>query len=169
MKKILSLLILFAFIVACDDGDLAIETVDFDSITAVQSCDTVSPTLANVLFKINTAEALILELPALAIKNEVGTDVEFNVTASGTTKITYRIFSDNVTTAYFCDDIPLTEPTVLNEIIAEAGTVLITTVLDTDGETYNHSIQLLGISLVTSNGSRITDLSIDEFGQVTTK
>lgn len=168
MKKIISLLILFAFIVACDDGDLAIETVDFDSITTVQSCNDVSPTLANILFKINAAEALIIELPALAIKNEVGTNIEFNVTASGTTKITYRIFSNTVTTSYFCDDIPLTEPTVLNEIIAEAGTVLITTVLDADDTTYNHTIQLSGISLVTSNDSRITDLSIDEFGQVTT-
>lgn len=169
MKKILSLLTLFVFIIACDDGDLAIETVDFDSITTVQSCNDVSPTIANVLFKINVAEALILELPALAIKNEVGTNVEFNVTASGPTKITYRIFSDNVTTAYFCNDIPLTEPIVINEIIAEAGTVLITTVLDADGETYNHTIQLSGISLITSDDSRNTDLSINDFGPVTTK
>ncbi len=169
MKKILSLLILFSFIIACDDGDLAIETVDFDSVATVQSCDNVSPTLANVLFKINTAEALILELPALAIKNEVGANVEFNVSASGTTRITYRTFSDNVTTAYFCDDIPLTEPTVVNEIIAETGQVFITTVLDADGETYNHTIQLSGISLVSSDDSRITDLSINNFGEVTTQ
>jgi len=150
MKKNIFVLLLITMI-ACDDGDLAIETVDFDSITLVQSCNDVSPTLANLLFKINATEALILELPALAIQNEVGTDVEFNVSASGSTRITYRIFSATVTNAYFCDDIPPTEPVVINEVIAEAGSVFITTVLDAD-----------------SDDSRNTDLSINEFGVVTT-
>ena len=169
MKKNLSLLTLYLFAIACDDGDLAIETIDFDSITSVQSCNTISPTLENVLFKINTTEALILELPALAIENKESDSIEFSVTATGTTKITYRILSDNVTTAYFCENIPLTEPTVINEIIAEGGTVLITTTLNADSETYNHAITLRDISLVTSQDSRITDLSIDVFGDVTTQ
>ena len=170
MKKNILLLTLFLFIIACDDGDLAIETIDFNSISSIESCNDneVSPILSNVLFKINTDEVLILELPALAIENIEQTD-ELNVTATGTTRVTYRIFSDNVTTNYFCNDIPLTEPTVLNEIIAEDGKVLITTVLNDDGETYNHTIQLSGISLVTSDDSRITDLSINEFGEVSTK
>lgn len=168
MKKNLSLFVLFLLIVACDDGDLTIETLDFDSIRTVQSCEDVSPTLENILFKINDKDALILELPALAIKNEVGTNVEFNVTATGTTRITFRIFSDTVTTAYFCSDIPVTEPIVIDEIIAQSGTVLITTTLDEDGVTYNHDIDLIAISLVTSDDSRITDLSINDFGNATT-
>ena len=167
MKKIIFTFLLVS-IVACDDGDLAIETVDFDSITTVQSCDDVSATESNLLFKINGEEALILTLPALAIQNVEGT-TEFDVTSSGTTVITYRIFSDNVTTAYFCSGIPPTEPTVLSEVIAESGTVSITTTLEDDMLTYTHVITLNEISLVTSDNSRITDQSINVFGEVTTE
>ena len=48
----------------CNDGDLQIETVDFDSIETVQSCNTISASTENVLFKINGDEALILTLPS---------------------------------------------------------------------------------------------------------
>lgn len=167
MKKILSVLTLFLIIIACDDGDIAIETIDFDSVTEVQYCGGVLPNSKNVLFKINNDEALILELHKSVIENIEKDSMVFDVTAAGDTKIIYRIFSDNVSKDYFCNDIPLTEPVVLNEIIAESGDVIITTTLD--NETYTHDIKLRGISLVTSNNSRITYLSINEFGVVTTE
>ncbi|TMM53927.1 hypothetical protein FEE95_18715 [Maribacter algarum] len=167
MKKILCLGIL-ALLFSCDDGDLQIETIDFDSAT-IQNCDAVSAETANVLFKLNTSEALILELPSGAIKNEVSDGaISTAVTASGPARATYRTFSDNVSTNYFCNDIPLTEPTVIEEIIAQGGEVLITTTLNADGVTYEHEIRLNTISFVTSNDSRITNLAIDNFGTVTT-
>ena len=167
MKKILGLFILI-LVFACDDGDLQIETIDFDS-TTIQNCGPVSAETANVLFKLNSSEALILELPNGAIKNEVsdGT-IQYNVTGSGPAKTTYRTFSDNVSLNYFCNAVPLTEPTVVEEIIAQGGSVLITTSLNADGVTYEHLIQLSAISFVTSNGNRITNLTIDNFGTVTT-
>jgi len=167
MKNILSLTLLF-LVLACDDGDLQIETIDFDSVS-IQNCDPVSSEAANVLFKLNTAEALILELPNGAIKNEVSEGpIAYAVTISGPVKATYRTFSDNVSTDYFCSDIPLTEPTVVEEIIAQGGEVLITTTLNDIGTTYAHEIQLNTISFVTANDTRITNLSIDNFGTVTT-
>ncbi len=168
MKKILCLVIL-AFLFSCDDGDLQIETIDFDSVT-IQNCDAVSAETANVLFKLNTSEALILELPNGAIKNEVSNGaISFAVTASGPAKATYRTFSDNVTITYFCNNnIPLAEPTVVEEIIAQGGQALITTTLNSDGLTYEHEIKLSTISFVTANDSRITNLAIDNFGTVTT-
>lgn len=167
MKHIL-FLSLFVLLFACDDGDLEIETIDFDSAT-IQNCDPVSAETANVLFKLNTSEALILELPNGAIKNEVSAEpIEYAVTASGPAKATYRTFSDNVSTDYFCSDIPLTEPTVVEEIIAQGGVVLISTTLNADGISFEHEIQLNTISFVTSNDTRITNLSIDNFGTVIT-
>ncbi len=167
MKKFLFSSLLFVLF-SCDDGDLQIETLDFDS-ASIQFCTTVVANEANVLFKLNDSEALILQLAAGTIKNEVTTDtIESSVGANGPTKIIYRTFSDKVSKAYFCSEIPLTEPMVIEEIIAEGGTVSITTVLSDDGISYEHTIELIEISLLTSENNRITDLSINNFGAVVT-
>lgn len=167
MKK-MALFAVFCVLFSCDDGDLQIEGIDFDSST-IQFCT--SPTTAsnNVLFKINEDEALILDLQSGALQNQATTDTIVS-TVPGQSTLTYRIFSDNVTTNYFCDDIPPSTPTVVEEIPAEGGEVLITTLRsETDTTMYEHTIRLKGISLVNSIGERITDLTIDEFGTVTTQ
>ncbi|MDC6389888.1 hypothetical protein PP182_14410 [Maribacter sp. PR1] len=165
MKKYIASAICVLFL-SCDDGDLEIETLDFDSITSVQSCGEVSSTASNVLFKINGDEALILELPNGAIANEVTLeDIAVNVNESGS--VIYRIFSGDVSNSYFCDDVPPVEPIVAEEISAEDGIIYITTTA-TDSVTFEHTIRLSGISLITGNDSRITDLRINEFGTITT-
>lgn len=151
----------------CDDGNLQIETVDFDSINQVQNCGSLSVTAANVLFKINGDEALILTLPSGLLKNEVTTEARASA-VPGNSKISYRIFSENVAKAYFCDAPPALTPTVMEEIEAQGGSIFITTT-QTDSVTYTHNIQLSGISFVNKDGSRITDLQVNEFGIVTTK
>tara|TARA_R110000744_G_scaffold39559_3_gene90009 strand:+ start:4074 stop:4580 length:507 start_codon:yes stop_codon:yes gene_type:complete len=150
----------------CNDGDLQIETVDFDSIETVQSCDTVSVSTENVLFKINGDEALIVTLPSGLLKNEVST-TELTSAVPGSSQISYRIFSETVTSTYFCDSPPPLTPTVLEEIEAEGGSIIITTTTE-DSITFSHTIQLSGITFLNENGSRITDLQVSEFGTVTT-
>ena len=155
---------------ACDDGDLQVETLDFDSET-IQFCDTspVVADVANLLFKINDSEALILELPAGTIRSAVTTEpILSQVSESGPSRISFRLFSDDVSEDYFCSTVPLTEPTVLEEIIAQGGEVRITTVIGNDSLSFNHTIEFSGISLVTSSDERITDLSINNFGTVQT-
>ncbi len=165
MKKVFSLVFLSIFL-SCDDGNLLIETVDFDSIEIIGSCEEVSATTANVLFKINVDEALILALPAGLLKNEITTeDIESAIPSAS--QLTYRIFTGDVSTNYFCDDLPPVSPTVSEEITAEDGSVLITTTTE-DSITFEHSIRLINISFVTEDGSRITDLQVSEFGTVTT-
>ncbi|SDL92839.1 hypothetical protein [Kriegella aquimaris] len=163
--------VFFSFLVlltSCNDGDLQIETLDFDTITTIGTCQTVDVSTANVLFKINDDEALILELSSGLLTNEIVTDDKVSlVTASGPSKVIYRIFSGTVTNNYFCDDIPLTEPTVIEEIIAEQGEILVTTAT-TDEKTYVHTLKLSNISFVTGNNTRITNLSINNFGTVST-
>lgn len=165
MKKILALCLIFSM-TACDDGDLQIEVLDFDE-SAIQFCETISLD-TRIFFKIDDDEALILNLQSGLLKNEVS-DGTITSTVPGQSKITYRIFNDNVSKDYFCNEIPLAEPAVIDEIEAEGGEVLITTILAEDGESYEHTFELSGISLVTKNGSRITDLRINDFGTVTTK
>ena len=151
---------------ACNDGDLQIETVDFDSITNVQNCGTLSTTTSNVVFKINGDESLIITLAGGLLKNEV-TTTDRESLVPGNSQVSYRIFSDNVTSAYFCDSPPPLIPIVSEEIEAEGGSVFITTT-QTDSVTFLHTIKLSGITFVNENGSRITDLQINEFGTVTT-
>jgi hypothetical protein len=151
---------------SCNDGDLQIETVDFDSIKTVQNCGTVSTSTTNVLFKINGDEALILTLPSGLFKNEVST-TNIESAVPGNSQVSYRIFSGDVTSAYFCDSPPPLTPTVMEEIEAAGGTIIISTTTE-DNITYTHTIQLSGISFVNENGSRITDLQINEYGTVTT-
>ncbi len=167
MKKKLYLILCILF-VACDDGDLQIETIDFDS-TTIQTCDPVSTESNNLLFKLNSKEALILELPFGAITNEA-TDgsLEYDLATTDTARVTYRSFSDTVSSNYFCSSIPITSPTVIDEVTAEGGSVFITTVLSDDSLSYEHTIELSGISFVTSENERITDLSINNFGTVVT-
>lgn len=167
MKKIVFLsLICLCF--ACDDGDLQIETLDFDSVDP-QTCVTLTAENAEgyVLFKINGDEALILELPATAFKNEVVIDAELEVSATGSTTVSYRIFDDTVSSDYFCSAVPLGTPLLLEEIPATEGKIFITT-STTDDITFTHTISLSGISLETGTGQRITDLRINEFGILTT-
>lgn len=152
----------------CSDGDLQIETIDFDDVT-VQYCGSSPTTATSIFFKINNDESLILDLQDGLLKNEVS-DGTLSSTVPGQSNVTYRIFSENVTKSYFCSDIPPGSPSVLEEIGAAAGEVLVTTVQSaTDTTAYIHTIELSGISLVNDKGERITDLRINNFGTITTK
>ncbi|MET1259965.1 hypothetical protein ABV409_11505 [Flagellimonas sp. DF-77] len=163
MKKLLGLLALVTMF-SCSDGDLQIETIDFDSVS-IQQCGTVDTTTV-LFFKINADQALILNLQSGLLSNEATTE-SISSSVPGQSQVTYRIFSETVTSNYFCDDIPPVTPVVTEEIEAEDGEVLITTVANETGA-FEHTIQLQNITLVNDQGERITDLTISEFGTVTT-
>ncbi|GLU44194.1 hypothetical protein Musp01_18180 [Muricauda sp. NBRC 101325] len=158
-----------ATVFSCSDGDLSIETIDFDSV-AIDYCTAPSPTTANLLFKINENQTLILELQSAVLNNGVvGETVVTESAVPGRSQVTYRIFNDDVSDDYFCDNIPPAEPVVTDEVIAEDGTVIITTIVNPDDETqFLHTIELSGISFITGSDERITNLTISEFGEVTT-
>lgn len=164
MKQVILIAFLGLFL-SCDDGNLQIETLNFDE-SNIDFCGTAT-TGTQVFFKINGDEALILTLASGVLKNEASNGaIESAIPANS--KITYRIFSNNVSKNYFCDALPPQTPTVIDQIDAVDGKVLVTTILLEDGVTYEHTIQLSDISLVNDDGSRITDLSINDFGVVTT-
>ncbi|MBA6315111.1 hypothetical protein [Cellulophaga baltica] len=166
MKK-LYIVFIFIFISSCDDGDLQIESLDFDDVS-IQTCTAIDIAQANTLFKINDDESLILILGANVLTQEEGS-ITVELTSSTSSTIVYRLFSDTVTSDYFCDDIPPSTPTVLDEITATEATLTITTTSTgtVDAPEYEHKIQLNTISLITSSNQRITDLAVEEFGTVT--
>jgi hypothetical protein len=163
--KHLFVLCIFTLLLSCDDGDLQIDTIDFDSVD-IEDCGNISVGQSNVLFKINDDEALILVLPSGVLKNEVSETTITSEVPSGST-LTYRLFSDDVDDDYFCDEIPLTTPTVIDEIEAEGGSILVNTTTE-DSIIFTHVITLSEITFITSTDQRITDLQINDFGTVTT-
>ncbi|MDF0715834.1 hypothetical protein PY092_06725 [Muricauda sp. 334s03] len=169
MRKIILSVFVLGTIFSCSDGDLQIETIDFDSVS-LQYCSNPVRNAKNLMFKINESEALILELQNGALNNGVvGDTIITESTVPNQSQITYRVFSDAVDDDYFCDDIPVVDPTVIQEVVAEDGLVIIETMLaESDSTLFAHSISLSGISFVTGNGERITNLAISEFGEVTT-
>ncbi len=164
--------VLFVFFIAsCDDGDLQIETIDFDS-NAVQFCaDEPSGVDETVFFKINGDEALALTLQANLLANVTSVDGSISSSFPGASQLIYRLFSDNITLNYFCDDIPPITPTVLNEFSAEGGDLMITSTVSAVSEstkTYSHNITISNLSLTNDNNERLTDTSGLDFGAYTT-
>jgi len=166
MKNFIVLCFLALFY-SCNDGDLQIETIDFDSV-GISNCEATVTTSSTIFFKLNDKESLILELQSGVLKNEVSSE-EITSLVPSQSQVTYRVFSDNVGSDYFCDDIPTTTPLVIEEIEAEDGEILVTTTLaEGTTDTFEHAIRLSGITFITSQDERITDLQISEFGTVTT-
>ncbi len=166
MKRI-AFFCLISMLWACNDGDLQIETIDFDGIS-IQTCESVVTTTSTVFFKINGEEALILELQSGLLKNEVSGETIVS-SVPGQSTLIYRIFDGTVGKNYFCDAIPLTTPSVVEEILATNGEIRISTIQNpSDSTQYLHTIELNNITLVNAQGERITDTSINDFGTVTT-
>lgn len=151
---------------SCSDGDLQIERIDFDGV-ALQACGT--PTIeTELLFKVNGSEALILDLQSGILKNEVSGDTLESPIPSQS-RLIYRIFSQNVSPAYFCDAIPPVTPTVVEEVPAESGSVLIFTSRNpSDTTRFEHQIWFDNVSFVNEARERLTNLTVDEFGTLLT-
>nr|WP_294936949.1 hypothetical protein [uncultured Flavobacterium sp.] len=158
MKKLFGLLICVLLLAGCDDGDIVLQSFNFDS-AAIQKCSD-----KDLLFKINGEELLLVDIPASNFPNEI-TPVGSPriVTISATNRVLYRKYNGTVGNTTICSDIPPASPTVLNEWnAASGGTIQITTTaittIDpiTSVETttgYNHQIKFVNIQFVGSEDS----------------
>ncbi len=164
MKKLLFYFFLAVSLQGCGDGDLQVESIDFDPV-AIQFCSGNN----TLFFKTIDSEAIILILPESMIVNEVTNDEPRTSTIPAASRFFYRFFTDNVTANYFCGDIPPATPQVDNELEATAGTVSVTTTSETAENgtvTFTHSIKIEGLVLLNTNGERIISSSFT-FGEVT--
>ncbi|MFT5864190.1 MAG: hypothetical protein ACI828_002864 [Flavobacteriales bacterium] len=128
MKKIL--VILTALLIwSCDDGDIIVTSFDFDEQT-LQTCTDFD----FVYFKINpdNNETLALQFSTtLPFQTEEGSR---EISLSSSNQITYRRFNRDITASYFCNAIPPTQPTVVEEFTSNVGDITLVTVGTLDDE-----------------------------------
>lgn len=145
MKKYLGFLFLILLLNGCDDGDVTVEAINFDDVTATICSD--------VIYKIKGNQALFIKIPIEeAFKNEitpVGSPRFFAI--GSTVQVRYRSYSGNVTSQNICPNViqPIA-PIATTEWVATDGTIEITTTAimsapdpatgATKVEKYNHNI-----------------------------
>ena len=167
MKKVLLGITLLLALTSCDDGDVKVESINFDDITPVK-CDE-----KNLFYKINGSEALLMDIASqdvfnFAFQNEEtpeGTPRTFAISPNGTlpNRVFFRSYNGVVAGSKFCGSVTDANPSVTEEWIATSGTAEITTtplkVIDaTTGvqriTKYNHSIVFKNITFQKPNGQQ---------------
>jgi len=181
MRKIVFLCVLAFTFFSCDDGDLTLEEIDLTSDAEVQACIDPTPAGVTLLFQINGAETLILQVPddllineeTTVEENEDGEMVPVPRTATLNTDAFcfYRSFESNVTSNYFCDELP-SDIAITLEYTAVSGLVEVTSAPFTDSETmmitrYDHTITFTNVVFTGTNGQDVRYGSFD-FGDFST-
>jgi hypothetical protein len=154
MKRILYL-ILFLFMISCNDGNLDIASFEFEE--KINVCGEFT------LYRLSTngaKETLMVTLTDKEIKNDEEIVLPVNVTENGAYTVTDRVFASEVTDSYFCATVPPSEPKVLKDWRGNSGTILVENkpVLDDDGVTiiaWEHIIVLKDVVLKSGEESLI--------------
>jgi hypothetical protein len=126
MKKYTSILLFALLFSSCDDGDLIVETFNFEEVSIAQ-CQ-ISEDIP-LLYKIKDQESLLLQLSKDDIRNELTLpDQPRIITVDNTTrKLLYRTYDGPITVSNICDLIRPATPNILTEWFAAEGKIQITT------------------------------------------
>lgn len=160
MKRFLGVLACIFALNSCDDGDLTLETIDFEDATT-QSCSA-----NNIIYKLKEKEALLLEIPEIAFVNEPNDpdaptliDIDNSIY-----RVVYRFYNGAVAADNICNTIPPATPYVTDQWIASSGKIqIITTTVKTTNATdkstritgYNHNIVFKNITFDKGNGTQV--------------
>jgi hypothetical protein len=118
MKRFLGLLLCALLFNSCDDGNIKLETFNFDTAAAINDCDVNN----GLFFKVKNNEALILQTPISTFANVVTpTNTPRTILVSSTNKVIYRFFDSIISSSYFCASFPPASPTVSDEWNAATG------------------------------------------------
>lgn len=160
MKRLLSIVMIVLFVSGCDDGNLTIENISFETAT-MQSCST-----NNILYKLKDKEALLLEIPKTIFTNEpsvTGSPTIINIDNS-TYRVVYRFYNGAITSDNICNTIPPADPIVTDQWTATSGQIqIITTAIKstntTDNSTritgYNQNITFNNITFNRTSGTQV--------------
>jgi hypothetical protein len=160
MKRFLGILICAFAFNGCDDGNLTLETINFEDV-ATQSCST-----NDIIYKLKEKEALLLEIPKTSFVNEPtvpGTPTLFEIDNS-TYRVVYRFYNGTVAADNICNTIPPALPNVTDQWTAASGKIQIITTTITEagpiaGSTkitgYNHNIAFNNITFAKTNGTQV--------------
>jgi hypothetical protein len=160
MKRFLGILICAFAFNGCDDGNLSLETINFDDV-ATQSCSA-----NNIIYKLKEKEALLLEIPKTTFVNEptvpgTPTTVEID---NATNRVVYRFYNGTVAADNICNTIPPPTPVVTDQWTATSGKIeIITTTITEPGSIagstritgYNHNIAFKNITFAKTNGTQV--------------
>ncbi len=165
MKKILQLLILVLLLNGCDDGDVAVETINFDDITA-NSC-------GEIIYKLKEEESLFMNIPASKnafANDETGAGIPNKIQIGGDVSVKYRFYDGKVSVDNICMIAGPITPVAIEEWVATSGTIEITTTARysnpdaTTGQNkiikYNHYIVFKNIVFAKPDG---TDIKYETF------
>jgi hypothetical protein len=160
MKRVFSLLIFVLLLNGCDDGDLTLETIDFEDAETKSCSDN------DIIYKLKENEALLLEIPKTTFENEP-TDPESPIVIdidNSTNRVVYRFYDGAVAEDNICNTIPPAKPYPIDQWIASSGKIEIATTTKTtpgtiDGSTvitgYNHRIVFKNITFAKTNGTQV--------------
>lgn len=160
MKRVFSLLVFVLLLNGCDDGNLTLETIDFEDAPTL-SCNT-----NNIIYKLKEKEALLLEIPKTIFKNEptvpeTPTVIDID---NSTYRVVYRFYNGTVAADNICNTIAPATPIVTDQWTATSGKIEITTTTITatgtiPGSTvitgYNHHIVFKNITFDKGNGTQV--------------
>lgn len=156
MKNFFGILAAFVILVSCDDGEITLQSFDFDSQT-VQKCSD-----KTILLKTKDDELLLISLPESTFNtkfdNSPTGDTPRTITINSTNKVIYRKYSGDVSSTTICNELPPATPTVSKEWNANGGTIIIESnaLYDTDGITitgYTHNITFENITFSNNDES----------------
>ena len=159
MKKIFILIIALSFI-ACNDGDFEVPAFEFTE--TINTCN-------NTFFyktSENETEVLYLTLKETQFTTTSG---EKSISISSSSPVTYRIFDDKIGPDYFCQIVPPTAPTVLKELVAEDGEIIIITseILNSNGEVTGYSYDITFKNVLFMDDSEKVYFETLNFGNIT--
>ena len=167
MNKVIAFFLCLTALISCDDGDLEIPAFDFEE--EVHYCDTENNEYT--LFRMGIAEAIIVTLPTSAIQNKV--TIEPKTVSITESNVVYRTFNEEISTAYFCGNVPPTAPQILSNWIGISGgsnNILIETIEELDASNnitgYRHFISFQNLKV--EKGGKHIAFEETEFGEIVT-
>jgi hypothetical protein len=171
MKRVFSLAFIVLLLNGCDDGDLTLETIDFED-APTQSCST-----NDIIYKLKESEALLLEIPKTTFINEPTDPLSPIVIDIDNLKyrVIYRFYDGSVTADNICNTIPPAKPYITDQWTATSGKIEISTTTVTSagsipGSTvitgYKHNIVFKNITFAKTNGTQVYETFV--FGDYAT-
>ncbi|PJJ07373.1 hypothetical protein CLU83_0538 [Flavobacterium sp. 1] len=144
MKRFIGVLCCAIAFSACDDGDLVVDTINFDEI-ATSTCGDAN----NLLFKLKDSESLILNIPDDVFKEtfkeeptEDNEPIKLNI--SSTNQVVYNFYDGKVTSDNICDLIPPATPKVKTQWKASSGVIEVKTEAVKTSNVIDNSTKITG-------------------------
>lgn len=188
MRSAFAFILISLFLVSCSDGDLIVSTFDFEDSTLSLCGENETQVFFNInndninetiSFKTNrTAFGNSTEFKDYLVENSTvnaitnDTNAVIKIALNSNNEIIYRTYDGEVTSSYFCNEIPPSSPKVINEFKSVSGDVdsfleITTSVLigdDDDGDNISNVDEGKGTGKDTDGDSIPDYLDVDDDG-----